>query len=93
MRFQKYLCFLIALVFYTVLKVEIALDFESQVILSERSKNMTWRYSLKIKSFTIQNMLYKSDILHSFSISSLSKYILTSLWVIVEFFDLLEPNI
>ena len=77
MRFQKYLRFLIALVFYTVLNVESALDFESQVILSERSKNMTWRYSLKIKSFTKQNMLYKSDILHSFSISSLSKYILT----------------
>ena len=38
--------FLIALVFHTMLKVDIffskyALDFESQVILSERSKNMT----------------------------------------------------
>ena len=93
MRFQKYLRFLIALVFYTVLKVESALDFEFQVILSERSKNMTWRISLNIKDFIKQNMIYKSDILHSFSISSLSKYILTSLWVIVEFFDLLEPNI
>ena len=48
---------------------EIALDFEEHHILSERSKNLILRYSLKIKTFAKQNMFYRSDILHSFSIS------------------------
>ena len=47
-----------------------ALDFDIQVILSERTRFSTLRFSLKIKSFTEQNNFYRSDILHDFSISS-----------------------
>ena len=50
--------------------VEKALDFDLRVILSFRSPFSTLRFSLKIKSFTKQNMFYRSDILHDFSISS-----------------------
>ena len=52
-------------------RLEIALDFEIQAILPGRTKNLTCRISLKIKSFAKQKMFYRSDILHSFSISSL----------------------
>ena len=47
-----------------------ALDFDSRVIFSFRSGFSTLRFSLKIKSFAKQNMFYRSDILHDFSISS-----------------------
>ena len=47
-----------------------ALDFDLRVILSERTTFSTLRFSLKIKSFTKQNMFYRSDILYDFSISS-----------------------
>ena len=47
-----------------------ALDFDLRVILSFRSPFSTLRFSLKIKSFTKQNVFYRSDILHDFSISS-----------------------
>ena len=47
-----------------------ALDFDWRVILSFRSPFSTLRFSLKIKSFTKQNMFYRSDILHDFSMSS-----------------------
>ena len=46
-----------------------ALDFDLRVILSFRSPFPTWRFSLKIKSFAKQNMFYRSDILHDFSIA------------------------
>ena len=49
---------------------EIALDFEEHHILSKRSKNLTLRFSLKIKTFAKQNMFFRSDILQDFSISS-----------------------
>ena len=48
-----------------------ALDFDIRVILSFCSPFLTLRSSLKIKSFTNQNMFYRSDIFLSFSISSL----------------------
>ena len=51
-------------------KSRIALDFKIRAILSERSKNLTLRFSLKIKSFAQQNMFYRSDILYNFLISS-----------------------
>ena len=47
-----------------------ALDIELRVILSVRSPFPTWRFSLKNKSFAKQNMFYRSDILHDFSILS-----------------------
>ena len=47
-----------------------ALDFNLRVLLSFRSPFSTWRFRLKIKAFTKQNMFYRSDILHDFSISS-----------------------
>ena len=47
-----------------------ALDFDVQVISSFRSPFSTLCFSLKIKSFTKQNMFYRSDILHDFSIST-----------------------
>ena len=37
-------------------------------------------------------MLHRSDILHDFSISSFKSEFLTSFWVILEFFDFLEPD-
>ena len=46
-----------------------ALDFDLRGILSCRSPVLTLRFSLKIKSFAKQNMFYRSDILHDFSIS------------------------
>ena len=36
----------------TLKSLEIALEFELHLILSERSMNLTLRFSLKIKSFT-----------------------------------------
>ena len=50
--------------------LKLALDFDIQVILSFRSPFLTLRFSLKIKSFALQNMFYRSYILHDFSISS-----------------------
>ena len=50
--------------------VKMALDFDSRGISSFRSGFLTLRFSLKIESFTKQNMFYRSDILHDFSISS-----------------------
>ena len=47
-----------------------ALDFDLRVILSFCSPFSTLQFSLKIKSITKENMFYKSDILHDFSISS-----------------------
>ena len=45
-----------------------ALDFDKRVISSFRSPFSTLRFSLKIKSFTKQNMFYRSGIFHDFSI-------------------------
>ena len=50
--------------------VKKALDFDLWVILSFRSPFSTLRFSLKVKSFSKQNIFYRSDILHDFSISS-----------------------
>ena len=52
------------------IQIDTALNFDSRVILSFRSPFSTLRFSLKIKSLTEQNMFYRSDILHDFSISS-----------------------
>ena len=46
------------------------LDFDLRVIVSFCSPFSTLQFSLKIKSFTKQNMFYRSDILHDFLISS-----------------------
>ena len=62
------------------------------MILSFRSGFSTFRFSLKIKSFTKQKMFYRSDIFHDFSISSFGSYFLTSFQVFLEFFDFLEPD-
>ena len=52
-----------------LLKIK-ALDFDVPVILSFRLPFSTLRFSLKIKSFTKQNVFYRSDIFHEFSVSS-----------------------
>ena len=48
-----------------------ALDFDLRVISSFRSPFSTLRFSLKIESFTKQNMFYSSDILQ-FQVSKVS---------------------
>ena len=48
-----------------------ALDLNYQVSLSFRLTISTLRFSWKIKHFTEQNVFYRLDILHDFSISSL----------------------
>ena len=45
-----------------------SLDFHLRVILTFRSPFSTMRFSSKIKSLTKQNMFYRLDILHDFSI-------------------------
>ena len=47
-----------------------AFNFHLQAILSFRSPFSTLRFRLKIKSFTKQNMFYKSDILRDFLFAS-----------------------
>ena len=47
-----------------------ALDLKNRVILPFRSTISTLRFSLKIKYFVEQNIFYRLDILHDFSISS-----------------------
>ena len=69
-----------------------ALDLNSRVILSFRSTLLTLRFSLKIGNFTKWKLIYGSDILHDFSISSFWKAILIQFWTILEFFDFLGPN-
>ena len=47
--------------------LNLALDFECHLSLSERTTISTLRSSLKIKSCTKQNMFCRSDIVHDFS--------------------------
>ena len=47
-----------------------ALDLKNRVILPFRSTISTLRFSWKIKYFVEQNIFYRLDILHDFSISS-----------------------